>query len=277
MSKKVLAIFFGVLILIIIISAVWYYLNSLQINELTKDDLIKVKNFKLNQIIESPLIISGEARGTWYFEASFPVKIFDDDNNLLGSVTAQAQSDWMTEDFVPFNALLVFSTSTTEKGTLVLQKDNPSGMLENADELRILVYFKNVAPQGEKMIIKVFFNNSNLDPEFSCNRVFPIEKTIDKTQAVARASLEELFKGVSEKEESEGYSTSINPGVKINALTIENDTAKVDFNEQLEFQVGGFCRVSAIRSQITETLKQFPNIKNVIISINGRTEDILQP
>jgi hypothetical protein len=277
MSKKILAIFFVLLILIIIIGAFWYYLNSLKVNELTKDDLIKVKNFKLNQIIESPLVISGEARGTWYFEASFPVKIFDDDNNLLGSVTAQAQSDWMTEDFVPFNALLVFSTSTTEKGTLVLQKDNPSGMPENADELRIPVYFKNVATQGEKMIIKVFFNNSNLDPEFSCNRVFPIEKTIDKTQAVARASLEELFKGVSEKEESEGYSTSINPGVKINALTIENDTAKVDFNEQLEFQVGGSCRVSAIRSQITETLKQFPNIKNVIISINGRTEDILQP
>jgi len=35
--------------------------------------------------------------------------------------------------------------------------------------------------------------------------------------------------------------------------------------------------VTAIRAQITETLKQFPTVENVVISIDGRTEDILQP
>jgi spore germination protein GerM len=60
-------------------------------------------------------------------------------------------------------------------------------------------------------------------------------------------------------------------------LTIEDGVAKVDFNEQLEYEVSGSCRVSAIRAQITETLKQFPTVKEVIISIDGRTEDILQP
>jgi len=45
----------------------------------------------------------------------------------------------------------------------------------------------------------------------------------------------------------------------------------------LEFQVGGSCRVAAISAQIMETLKQFPTVKDVIISINSRTEDILQP
>lgn len=78
-----------------------------------------------------------------------------------------------------------------------------------------------------------------------------------------------------------GYFTSINSGVKIQKLVIDPPTgggvAKVDFDEQLEFQVGGSCRVSAIRAQITQTLKQFPTVKSVIISINGRTEDILQP
>lgn len=51
----------------------------------------------------------------------------------------------------------------------------------------------------------------------------------------------------------------------------------IDFDERLEFQVGGSCRVAAISAQIRETLKQFPQVKEVIISINGRTEDILQP
>jgi spore germination protein GerM len=45
----------------------------------------------------------------------------------------------------------------------------------------------------------------------------------------------------------------------------------------LEFQVGGSCRVAAIRAQITDTLKQFPPVDEVIISIDDRTEDILQP
>ncbi|MBU3925210.1 GerMN domain-containing protein, partial [Patescibacteria group bacterium] len=56
-----------------------------------------------------------------------------------------------------------------------------------------------------------------------------------------------------------------------------NGIAKVDFDERLEFQAGGSCRVAAIRAEITETLKQFPTVNNVVISINGRTEDILQP
>ncbi|MCX6760220.1 MAG: GerMN domain-containing protein, partial [Candidatus Nealsonbacteria bacterium] len=69
----------------------------------------------------------------------------------------------------------------------------------------------------------------------------------------------------------------INTGVKIQKLTIENGIAKVDFDEQLENGVGGSCKVSAIRAQITQTLKQLSTVMSVIISINGRTEDILQP
>ncbi len=129
----------------------------------------------------------------------------------------------------------------------------------------------------ELMTVKVFFNNDNLDPEFSCNKVFPVERQITKTQSVARAALEELFKGPTEEEKAEGFFTSINLGVKIQKLVIENGVAEVEFDEQLEFQVGGSCRVAAIRTQITETLKQFPTVNEVIISIDGRTEDILQP
>jgi len=89
--------------------------------------------------------------------------------------------------------------------------------------------------------------------------------------------LEELLKGPNNKESENSFSTSINYGAKINKLIIENGVAKVDFDGQLQNGVGGSCRVSAIRSQITQTLKQFPGVKGVIISINGRTEDILQP
>lgn len=238
-----------------------------------KSDLIRVSNPKPNEKIKTPLSVSGEARGTWFFEASFPIELLDEEGNSIVTVVAQAEEDWMTENFVPFEARLDFPPSLSGKGTLVFKKDNPSGLPEFDDELRVPIVFE---PQGS-IKLKVFFNNGNLDPEFSCNKVFPVEREAVKTETVARAALEELLRGPTQRETGEGFFTSLNSGVKIQSLTIENGVARVDFDEALEFQVGGSCRVSAIRSQITETLEQFPTVNSVIISIDGRTEDILQP
>jgi len=103
--------------------------------------LIKVVQPVKNERVVSPLIVTGEARGYWYFEASFPVKIYDDNGTELGVIPAQAQSEWMTEDFVPFRAILKFAKPTTDTGILVLEKDNPSGLPEHDAQLRIPVRF----------------------------------------------------------------------------------------------------------------------------------------
>lgn len=271
--KKLFLIIIVLITLTTIILSVIGFLFLLKQKENTISQKIIVDLPKPNEIISSPLEIKGKARGSWYFEASFPIKLIDENGGIIAQTIAQAKSDWMTNELVPFEATLDFEAPISGKGFLVLEKDNPSGLSENAEEIKIPVRFAEV----ETMKVKVYFNNEKMDPEFSCNKVFAIEREIPKTQAVARAALEELLKGLTETEISEGFFTSINPSVKIQSLVIENGTAKVDFYEQLEFQVGGSCRVAAIRSQITETLKQFPTVKNVIISINGRTEDILQP
>jgi len=110
-------------------------------NELEKQNLIRVSKPRPNEIIKSPLEIRGEARGYWFFEASFPVKLRDENGRELGIGIAQTLSDWMTEDFVPFEATLEFQSPTTSRGVLILEKDNPSGLPEYADELRIPVKF----------------------------------------------------------------------------------------------------------------------------------------
>jgi len=129
----------------------------------------------------------------------------------------------------------------------------------------------------EFLTVKVFFGNSRLDPEASGDKVFAVERRIPRKPAVARSALEELLKGPTDEETAQDYFTSINTGVRIQRLVIADGTAMVDFDEQLESRVGGACRVSAIRDQITRTLKQFPTVNEVLISINGRTRDILQP
>lgn len=107
----------------------------------SKDDLLMVDFPLPGDAVSSPLTVFGSARGAWYFEASFPVKIYDSNGKLLGSVAAQAQGDWMTAEYVPFTARLTFATPSTSTGVLVLQKDNPSGLPEYANELRIPIQF----------------------------------------------------------------------------------------------------------------------------------------
>jgi len=243
-------------------------------NEMEKADLIRVDNPRPNQTIETPLSITGEARGSWFFEANFPIKLYDSNGNLITTAVAQAQDDWMTEEFVPYEVEIDFIAPETRKGVLVLEKANPSGLPENADELRMPVVFN---PNQEMMTLSVLLNNSEMSSDFSCGEVISVERKVPKTEAVGRAALEELLKGPTKTEKEDGYFTSINNGVEIQSLIVEKGIARVDFNEQLEYQVGGSCRVEAIRAQITETLKQFPTINEVIISIDARTENILQP
>ncbi len=107
-----------------------------------KGDLIHVTSPTTGQVIKSPIIITGEARGNWYFEASFPVRILDANNKVLAAKPAQALSDWMTTDFVPFSVKLEFIAPTTDTGFLVLAKDNPSGLPEHDDEFRIPIRFR---------------------------------------------------------------------------------------------------------------------------------------
>jgi hypothetical protein len=108
-----------------------------------KEDLIVVENPRAREEISSPLFISGKARGYWFFEASFPIELVDENNNLIAQTISQAKGEWMTEDFVPFEATLNFVNPKTNKGFLIFRKDNPSGLKEHDDELRVPIFFKN--------------------------------------------------------------------------------------------------------------------------------------
>lgn len=106
-----------------------------------KEDLIVVESPRAYEEISSPFLIKGKARGSWFFEADFLIKLLDENGNLLATAIAQAQGDWMTTDFVPFEAKLTFSAPAAKKGFLVFEKDNPSGLPEHADELRVPIEF----------------------------------------------------------------------------------------------------------------------------------------
>ncbi len=105
-------------------------------------DLISVSNPLPNQPVSSPLVISGSARGNWYFEATFPIELIDASGKILAQGAGRAESDWTTTDFVPFSVTLSFPKQPAgSRGELVLTNDNPSGDPAKQKELDIPVTF----------------------------------------------------------------------------------------------------------------------------------------
>lgn len=136
----------------------------------------------------------------------------------------------------------------------------------------------DVEPSRGTLAVQVFFGNSREDPEaLRCDVVYPVERRIPRVEAVARAALEELLRGPTVEEQERGFFTSINPGVRLQSLSVSGGVARVDFDPRLQEGVAGACRVAAIRAQIGRTLRQFSTIQEGVISINGETEAILQP
>ncbi len=114
-----------------------------------KEDKIIVKSPKPEKEIISPLKIKGEARGSWFFEGSFPITLVDWDGEIIKEVVATAKGDWMTKNFVPFQATIKFESpyqkknpDFMKKGSLIFQKANPSGLPKNDNALEIPIYFK---------------------------------------------------------------------------------------------------------------------------------------
>lgn len=108
----------------------------------TADSLVRLATPAPGDTVSSPLLLRGEARGTWYFEASFPVRLLDAGGQEIAVTYATAQGEWMTTQFVPFTSTVTFvSPPAGTAGTLVLVKDNPSGEPEFDDERRIPVVF----------------------------------------------------------------------------------------------------------------------------------------
>jgi len=168
----------------------------------------------------------------------------------------------------------------------------------------------------EIMQINIYFHNQELQKEVcpegicpegldDCTLVFPVRRTIPKTEAIeviAAAAINELLKGPTEEEENQGFNSWIpdvdqiaryspqmwwdcegeefrfqKGRVALLSLKIKNGTAYVDFSGEIHAYGGGSCYVGGIGSEIDNTLKQLPLVKEVVVSVDGETECILQP
>ncbi|OGY59317.1 MAG: hypothetical protein A3F24_00190 [Candidatus Colwellbacteria bacterium RIFCSPHIGHO2_12_FULL_44_17] len=149
--------------------------------------LIVVETPQPNKLVTSPLFIEGRARGSWFFEASFPLRLFDGNGKEILVTPVQAQDEWMTEDFVPFSIQLTFEMPETDTGTLVFQKDNPSGLPEYDKQLEVPIRFKPditkacvpTGCSGQVCSDTKVFTTCEYKPEYACYKNAICERQAD--------------------------------------------------------------------------------------------------
>lgn len=194
-------------------------------NELEKIDLIRINSPRPNQEVISPISIEGEARGFWFFEADFPVKLLDDKGNELIVGFVRATKGWMTEDFAPFEGLLEFIITEEMDATLILEKDNPSGLPENADELRVPIF---LIP-GEPPKVEGWRVYTDEKKGFSIN--YPFEMILAKEGG----GIKFLFLGPTQREGTELYDGII---FYVFKEAYEQDTLKDFVDAEIEQERG---------------------------------------
>ncbi|MCE9586407.1 GerMN domain-containing protein [Candidatus Uhrbacteria bacterium] len=108
-----------------------------------------------------------------------------------------------------------------------------------------------------------------------CSEVTPIEMDVTRSGLPVETALRALL-AVGPTMSSKR--TAIPPDTRLISLKVSGGTATVVLSPELGNYGGGSCNVQAIRAQIESTLKQFPSVRNVVISQQGKTpEESLQP
>jgi spore germination protein GerM len=125
--------------------------------------------------------------------------------------------------------------------------------------------------------INVYFSNGGMGSDEDCSKVFPVSRMVLNAETLGPGALQALLEGVSPREKESGYSTALNDNILVQKFEVKDKTAYVDFNSRFSENLGGSCRVAAIKSQIENTLQTLPDIDLVVISVDGKTQGVLEP
>ena len=235
--------------------------------EVIDDQNLVVTSPQPQATVTSPLVVFGFGRA---FEQTFEWRVKDEAQKVIAkgfAMTLAKETGW----FGPFRFEIFLPTLTSTPFTLELY--TISADMGREEDL-VLVPLRILSIKTTTF--QVFFPNSRMGSTTECRDVFPVARTVAETSAVGRVAMQELLKGPTAAERRQGYFSSLPSGVELLSLVIGNNEAHADFSGELN-RVGGACRVISIRAQIEETLRQFPSVGQVTISVEGDTKDALQP
>ena len=226
-------------------------------------NFICVEDSVENSLLASPFTVKGTGIA---FENNINWRLLDGNGDVLekGFVTADAARVGQVGTFEIRTFIL--QVPRTSMGTLeVLEYSAEDGSPTHVVKIPVRL------PQTT-MPVKIYLTPYDVGND--CSKVFEDIQSVVRTNLPIEASLRKLLV----VELGPGDTTEIPNETKLVSLKVSSGTATVVFSSELQNYGGGSCNVQAIRAQIESTLKQFSSIKNVIISVEGKTpEETLQP
>jgi hypothetical protein len=105
-----------------------------------------------------------------------------------------------------------------------------------------------------------------------CSNPYYVERIISASRSSTGAAIEEMLKGPNAKETQMGIFTSAKPSERIRSIDVQADTVYLDFYSSITNV--SRCSLSALKTQITRTLSQFP-IGKLVITIEGEEDNPL--
>jgi hypothetical protein len=120
----------AVFVVAIILAGLLIALPAPESSEPSLADRVLITTPRSGATVGATFDVTGSAPGPWYFEASFPLEVRDAQGVLVIRTFAQAQGEWMTTEDVPFRATVSVG-DFKGPATLILKRDDPSGLPEN--------------------------------------------------------------------------------------------------------------------------------------------------
>jgi spore germination protein GerM len=127
----------------------------------------------------------------------------------------------------------------------------------------------------QSLTIKLYFPNSKRDQGDCSAKVYPVTRSVPKTNGVARAALDQLFAGPTEQEKAKGFYSDFSEATKtlLLGVNIKSRNAYVNLRDLTTVPgMGNFttsCGGSNFFGQVESTLKQFSSIKKVFFAVEG--------
>ena len=139
----------------------------------------------------------------------------------------------------------------------------------------------NTLLRNDQVGIIAYFGNTNENKTMTdCSIVFPLNRVIEKKYNSSYINaIKGLLEPLTADEISQGYISSVPSGTILKYLKINNGVAEVGLGGDDLRKLSGVCAVSGAKAQIEKTLLQFPDVKTVIICVDGGCDQnaILQP
>lgn len=136
--------------------------------------------------------------------------------------------------------------------------------------LPLVLLLLPIGAAGQTREVTVYFWEFNRDePGYD---MIPFKRVVD-ARAPLRPTIEALIAGPTDAEDTDKYASVAYGAMKLSDVRIKGSTARIDFVREIREDFNpGDLETLRFEAAVIRTAKQFPNIKKVIVCVNGINE-----